>query len=191
MTHAQLVEKAVAWLRAYRCGVVLSGAGLRQRRDARRHRMEARLPFRAGRMQNLRADFLADRDKPFRRSSPTSGWAASASISPRRDCWNRRNCRRAGDCSKSASAKSRWSQVARATSALLPGFAYEMNLLLASLRRVEIRIEPQTITDFLKWKNRMQQYNGGAFPEGLEPTQEEHNYFPGNRSRLRNRLFPG
>ncbi len=57
------------------------------------------------------------------------------------------------------------------------GLAYEMNLLLASLRRVEIRIEPQTITDFLKWKNRMQQYNGGAFPAGMEPTQEERNYF--------------
>ena len=37
----------------------------------------------------------------------------------------------------------------------------EMNLLLASLRRVEVRIEPQTITDFLKWKNRMAEYNGG------------------------------
>jgi hypothetical protein len=48
---------------------------------------------------------------------------------------------------------------------------------LASLRRVEIRIEPQTITDFLKWKNRMQQYNGGAWPTGIEPTQKEPNYF--------------
>ena len=57
------------------------------------------------------------------------------------------------------------------------GFAYEMNLLLASLRRVEIRIEPQTITEFLKWKNRMQQYNGGTWPAGMEPTQEEQNYF--------------
>ena len=59
------------------------------------------------------------------------------------------------------------------------GLGYEMNLssLLASLRRVEIRIEPQTITDFLKWKNRMQQYNGGAFPTGIEPTRAEHNYF--------------
>ena len=57
------------------------------------------------------------------------------------------------------------------------GLAYEMNLLLASLRRVEIRIEPQTITEFLKWKNRMQQYNGGAWPKGIEPTQQEQNYF--------------
>jgi hypothetical protein len=57
------------------------------------------------------------------------------------------------------------------------GLAYEMNLLLASLRRVEIRIEPQTITEFLKWKNRMQQYNGGSWPTGIEPTQQERNYF--------------
>ena len=51
----------------------------------------------------------------------------------------------------------------------------EMNLLLASLRRVEIRIEPQTITDFLKWKNRLAEYNGGALPKGVlapEPGKE-------------------
>ena len=42
------------------------------------------------------------------------------------------------------------------------GFRYEMNLLLASLRRVEVRIEPQSITDFLKWKNRMAEYNRGS-----------------------------
>ena len=47
------------------------------------------------------------------------------------------------------------------------GFQYEMNLLLASLRRVEARIEPQSITDFLKWKNRMAEYNRGQMPQGL------------------------
>ncbi len=60
-----------------------------------------------------------------------------------------------------------------------------MNLLLASLRRVEIRIEPQTITDFLKWKNRMQQYNGGvvsgrhgAGPGRAQLFSGERNYRP-------------
>jgi hypothetical protein len=48
-------------------------------------------------------------------------------------------------------------------------------LLLASLRRVEVRIEPQTITDFLKWKNRLAEYNGGQMPEGIVPPEEEHN----------------
>jgi hypothetical protein len=47
------------------------------------------------------------------------------------------------------------------------GFKNEMNLLLASLARVEVRIEPRRITEFLKWKNRMAKYNGGAAPEGV------------------------
>ena len=51
----------------------------------------------------------------------------------------------------------------------------EMNLLLASLRRVELRIEPQSITDFLKWKNRMADYNGGTLPVGVVPAEEESN----------------
>ncbi len=49
----------------------------------------------------------------------------------------------------------------------------EMNLLLASLRRVEVRIEPQTITEFLKWKNRLVEYNGGRLPEGITAPEEE------------------
>jgi hypothetical protein len=57
------------------------------------------------------------------------------------------------------------------------GFRYEMNLLLASLRRVEVRIEPQSITDFLKWKNRMAEYNRGTLPEGLTATDREANEF--------------
>ena len=57
------------------------------------------------------------------------------------------------------------------------GFRYEMNLLLASLRRVEVRIEPQSITDFLKWKNRMAEYNRGSLPEGLTSAEEEANVF--------------
>jgi hypothetical protein len=57
------------------------------------------------------------------------------------------------------------------------GLRYEMNLLLASLRRVEVRIEPQSITDFLKWKNRMAEYNRGNLPEGLTSSEEELNVF--------------
>jgi len=52
-----------------------------------------------------------------------------------------------------------------------------MNLLLASLRRVEVRIEPQSITDFLKWKNRMAEYNRGSLPEGIVSVSEEGNGF--------------
>jgi len=57
------------------------------------------------------------------------------------------------------------------------GLMKEMNLLLASLRRVEVRIEPQTITDFLKWKNRMAEYNGGRLPEGIAPRELERNIY--------------
>jgi hypothetical protein len=57
------------------------------------------------------------------------------------------------------------------------GFRSEMNLLLSSLRRVEVRIEPQSITDFLKWKNRMAEYNRGTLPEGLTAPEEEGNVF--------------
>ena len=55
------------------------------------------------------------------------------------------------------------------------GLMKEMNLLLASLRRVEVRIEPQTITDFLKWKNRLAEYNGGQLPEGITAPDDEPN----------------
>ncbi|MBV9572636.1 MAG: hypothetical protein JOY93_01185, partial [Acidobacteriales bacterium] len=57
------------------------------------------------------------------------------------------------------------------------GQRYEMNLLLASLRRVEVRIEPQSITEFLKWKNRMAEYNRGTLPEGILDTKQETNLF--------------
>ena len=57
------------------------------------------------------------------------------------------------------------------------GFRYEMNLLLASLRRVEVRIAPQSITEFLKWKNRMAEYNRGSMPEGILAPEEEPNCF--------------
>jgi hypothetical protein len=55
------------------------------------------------------------------------------------------------------------------------GLTNEMNLLLASLRRVEVRIEPQRIGDFLKWKNRLASYNGGPLPAGIVAPEEEEN----------------
>jgi len=50
------------------------------------------------------------------------------------------------------------------------------NLLLASLRRVEVRIEPRTITDFLKWENRLAKYNGGTLPSGIEDPNDSNEY---------------
>jgi hypothetical protein len=60
-------------------------------------------------------------------------------------------------------------------------FEQEMNRLLSSLRRVEVRIEPQTITEFLKWKNRMVEYNGGVLPVGLAD-KEDNSHLIGDRS---------
>jgi hypothetical protein len=176
MTHAQLVEQAVAWLRSYRCGVILSEQAcisgempdaIGWKRASRSALVECKIS---------RADFLADRDKPFRQK-PDLGLGCErfyltppGLLEPKElpPGWGLLEVR-----------KRKVEMVRRSARDLrtAAGLAYEMNLLLASLRRVEIRIEPQTITDFLKWKNRMQQYNGGAFPAGMEPTQEERNYF--------------
>ena len=69
MTHAQLVEHAVAWLRAYRCGVVLSEQAcisgempdaIGWKRACHSVLVECKIS---------RSDFLADRDKPFRQES--------------------------------------------------------------------------------------------------------------------------
>ena len=66
MTHAQLVEKAVRWLRRYRCGVVLSEQAC----------VSGEMPDAIGwkrachsvlvECKVTRSDFLADRAKPFR-----------------------------------------------------------------------------------------------------------------------------
>jgi hypothetical protein len=176
MTHVQLVEKAVAWLRAYRCGVVLSEQAC----------LSGEMPDAIGWKQAChsvvveckisRADFLADRDKPFRQK-PELGLGCerfyltpSGLLQPEElpTSWGLLECRK------------RKVEVVRPSARNLrttTGFRYEMNLLLASLRRVEVRIEPQTITEFLKWKNRMAEYNRGAIPEGILPAEEEVNLF--------------
>lgn len=176
MTHAQLVEQAVAWLRSYRCGVILSEQAcisgempdaIGWKRASRSVVVECKIS---------RADFLADRDKPFRQKPDLGLGCERFYLTPPRlldlkelpPGWGLLEVRK-----RKVEMVRRSARDLRTTT----GMAYEMNLLLASLRRVEIRIEPQTITDFLKWKNRMQQYNGGAFPAGMEPTQEEPNYF--------------
>jgi hypothetical protein len=123
-----------------------------------------------------RADFLADRAKPFR-TKPEKGvgserfYLTPASLLKWEELpagWGLLELRRGRIEMLQASAKN----LRTAT-----GFRYEMNLLLASLRRVEVRIEPQSITDFLKWKNRMAEYNRGSLPEGLTSSEEEANVF--------------
>jgi hypothetical protein len=176
MTHAQLVEKAVRWLRRYRCGVVLSEQACTSgempdaigwKRACHSVLVECKV---------TRADFLADRTKSCRQK-PEQGVGSerfyltpAALIRPEELTagWGLLEYRRGRIHMVHASAKNLRTPT---------GFRYEMNLLLASLRRVEVRIQPQSITDFLKWKNRMVEYNRGSLPEGLTSVEEEANVF--------------
>jgi hypothetical protein len=176
MTHAKLVEKAVRWLRSYRCGVVLSEQAC----------VSGEMPDAIGWKQAChsvlveckvtRADFLADRGKPFRQK-PERGVGSErfyltppdlVNVEELPAAWGLLELRRGRVEVAHASAKNLRTAI---------GFRYEMNLLLASLRRVEVRIEPQSITDFLKWKNRMAEYNRGTLPEGLQAAEDESNAF--------------
>lgn len=176
MTHAFLVRNAIEWLRSYRCGVVLSEQAC----------INGEMPDAIGwkrachsvlvECKVSRADFLADRAKPFRHQPAIGVGSERFYLAPR-------------GLIDSGELPVGWGLLElhnRKIQQLRPskknlrsdeGFRCEMNLLLASLRRVEIRIEPQTITEFLKWKNRMAEYNGGQHPEGLIPSQEEGNAF--------------
>jgi hypothetical protein len=176
MTHAQLVEKAVSWLRSYRCGVVLSEQAC----------INGEIPDAIGwkranhsvlvECKISRSDFLADREKPFRDDSAIGLGCERYYLVP-------------AGLIRIEELPARWGLLEYANRHVVitkpsakdlrsaKGLNSEMNLLLASLRRVEIRIEPESITDFLKWKNRMEKYNRGSLPEGIMPASEEPNYF--------------
>ena len=172
MSHEKLVAKAVAWMRSYRCGVVLS-----EQNCASGETPDA-IGWKRGchsvivECKTSRADFLIDLEKPFRRK-PESGmgcerfYLTPAGLLRLQELpagWGLLEVRgRAIEMIAASSKKLRGAT----------GFRYEMNLLLASLKRVELRIEPQSITDFLKWKNRMVEYNRGMLPEGMLSPQDE------------------
>jgi hypothetical protein len=176
MTHAQLVLMAVNWLRRYQCGIVLAEQAcvsgempdaIGWKRASHSVLVECKLS---------RADFLADRGKPFRQKAELGLGCERFYLVP------------AGLlCLEELPAgwgllevRGRQIEIIRPSSKKMrsnTGLHYEMNLLLASLRRVEIRIEPQTITHFLKWKNRMAEYNRGSLPEGISAQEEETNFF--------------
>ena len=171
-----MVERAVRWLRSYRCGVVLSEQACAngEMPDAIGWKLASHSVLVECKV--TRADFLADRDKPFRKK-PEQGvgcerfyFTPPTLVKPEELSagWGLLEYRRGRVEIVQPSAKNL--RTAK-------GFRSEMNLLLASLRRVEVRIEPQSITDFLKWKNRMAEYNRGSLPEGLSATEEEMNVF--------------
>jgi hypothetical protein len=123
-----------------------------------------------------RADFLADREKPFRQKQKHGLGCERFYLTPLGMLrleelpagWGLLECH---------NRKIKLLQPAAKNLRTATGFRYEMNLLLASLRRVEIRIEPRNLTEFLKWKNRLAEYNRGQLPEGVVPTEEEPNFF--------------
>lgn len=175
MTHAVLVKLAVEWLRRkYRCGIILSEQAC----------ISGEIPDAIGwkgknhsvmvECKVSRGDFLADRNKAFRTDANIAigceryyfAQRGLISIDELPAGWGLLECH------------NRTVEIVRKSKRNLrtpDGLMNEMNLLLASLRRVEVRIEPQTITDFLKWKNRMIEYNGGFLPEGITALEEEDN----------------
>jgi hypothetical protein len=161
----------------YRCGIILSEQACCSGEIPDVIGWKARCRSVLVECKNSRADFLADRAKPWRMDSAgalgcerfymaPAGMIAAADLPPG---WGQlevrgRKVEIAVACHKRKSLRTP------------EGLLNEMNLLLASLRRVEVRIEPQTITDFLKWENRLARYNGGTLPQGVEDPTEANNY---------------
>ncbi len=173
MSHDDLVDLAVRWLRShYRCGIILSEQACCSGEIPDVIGWKGRCRSVLVECKVSRADFLADGNKPWR-TEPEGAlgceryYMAPAEMIATTELppgWGLLEARGrkveiAVACSKRKSLRTP------------EGFMNEMNLLLASLRRVEIRIEPQTITEFLKWENRMARYNGGTLPSGMsDPT---------------------
>jgi hypothetical protein len=181
MTHQKLVALAVAWLRGYGCGVVLSEQSCASGETPDAIGWKRACHSVVVECKTSRTDFLADREKPFRRRQGMAMGCERFYLAP------------AGLLNPSElpggwgllELRGREVQLINASSDNLRsagGFRHEMNLLLASLRRVEVRIEPQSITDFLKWKNRMADYNRGRLPQGILSVAEETNCFLGETS---------
>jgi hypothetical protein len=173
MTHGKLVGFAERWLRQQGCRIVLS----EQTAES------GEVPDAIGWLPNCqsilieckvsRSDFLADQQKRARRTPGKAMGCERLYLTPSGILtpemlphgWGLLELQR-GIVHVLLRPRAASGRKAR-------GLKAEMGLLLASLRRVEVRIEPQTITDFLKWKNRMSAYNGGRLPAGLVPIDQE------------------
>ena len=178
LKHGQLVARAAQWLRCrYGCGIVLSEQYCASGEVPDVIGWKASCQSVLVECKVSRSDFLADAHKSFRQR-PEEGLgskrlylAPAGVIAPEElpKHWGLLEC------------KGREVQLVvkpgKVDLRSPIGLMKEMNLLLASLRRVEVRIEPQTITEFLKWKNRMAEYNGGSLPEGITAQEEEANSY--------------
>jgi hypothetical protein len=168
MTHQQLVRLAEGWLRRiYRCGIVLSEQSCASGETPDVIGWKGKCRSILVECKVSRADFLADCEKPFRKNPELGMGCERFYLAPSGLIAH-------GDLPRKwglLEVKGREVQVtvkpSRISQRTETGLMWEMNLLLASLRRVEVRIEPQTITDFLKWKNRLAEYNGGRLPREI------------------------
>jgi hypothetical protein len=176
--HAQLVARAEEWLRyKYGCGIILSEQSC----------ASGEVPDVIG-WKNVcqsvlveckvsRSDFLADANKPFRLRPEEGLGSKRFYMAPARMIAGEELPKYWGLLECKGREVVMTVKPGRQDLRTMIGLMKEMNLLLASLRRVEVRIEPQTITEFLKWKNRMAEYNGGRMPEGIAPAQQEPNTY--------------
>ncbi|HKR32721.1 MAG TPA: MmcB family DNA repair protein [Terriglobales bacterium] len=173
MTHSRLVDAAVSWLRSkYHCGIVLSEQNCASGETPDAIGWKGKDHSVIVECKISRADFLADASKLWRANPEWALGCERFYLVPAQMI----SCDELPSGWGLLEIRGREIQIARKSKKNLrsaQGLANEMNLLLASLRRVEVRIEPQTITDFLKWKNRMARYNGGSLPSGIASDREE------------------
>jgi hypothetical protein len=178
IAHERLVKQAVNWLRrAYGCSIVLS----------EQYCASGEVPDAIGWKKKChsvvveckasRSDFLADATKPFRLKPEEGLGCERFYLAP---CGLIRVQELPRHWGLLESKRGRIDMLVKPARKELRspiGLLKEMNLLLASLRRVEVRIQPQAITDFLKWKNRLAAYNGGRLPSGVVSLEDEENAY--------------
>jgi hypothetical protein len=174
--HSQLIARTVEWLRRYyKCGIILSEQYCATGEVPDVIAWKGYCKSVLVECKVSRADFLADAAKPFRQR-------------PEEGMGSQRFCLAPAGMITASELPKHWGLLelqgrevrmvvkpGRVDLRTEAGMKKEMNLLLASLRRVEVRIEPQTITEFLKWKNRLAEYNGGQMPEGVTAPGDELN----------------
>jgi hypothetical protein len=174
--HSQLVSRATEWLRrSYKCGIILTeqycATGevpdvIAWKGFCKSVLVECKVS---------RADFLADAGKPFRQKPADGMGSQRFYMSPSGMIAAHELPKHWGLLELYGREVKMTVKPSRVDLRSGVGLMKEMNLLLASLRRVEVRIEPQTITDFLKWKNRLIEYNGGIAPAQLTTPEAEAN----------------
>jgi hypothetical protein len=173
MTHAQLIRLGETWLRKRGCRIVLSEQTAESgeipdvigwRADCHSIIIECKIS---------RSDFLSDQHKRARQR-PDKGMGRERWYLTPTGLIRAEELPEGWGLLEVHRNETKVLVRPRANSHLKQkGLMAEMALLLASLRRVEIRIEPQTITEFLKWKHRMAAYNGGQLPKELIPVEQE------------------